>query len=145
MRDPCRSLACLYVIAYITDSSRQKAAGLLSGKESGAYHASLRARPKGPSGHRITSRWSMSTISITDARARLPELVDDVSGRLNEYVITKHGRAHAVLVSAEEYEALLETLEILSDSATMERIRSGLDEIARGETASFEDVFGEAP
>lgn len=85
----------------------------------------------------------MSTISVTDARNRLPELVEDVSSRLNEYVITKHGRAHAVLMSAEEHEALLETLEILSDSATMQRIRAGLDELASGETVSFEDVFGE--
>lgn len=85
----------------------------------------------------------MGTISVTDARARLPELVDDVSGRLNEYVITKHGRAHAVLMSAEEHEALLETLDILSDSAAMERIRRGLDELGRGETVSFEDAFGE--
>lgn len=86
----------------------------------------------------------MSTISVTDARTRLPELVDDVSSRLNEYVITKRGRAHAVLMSAEEHEALLETLEVLSDSATMERIRAGLDELARGETVSYEEVFGES-
>lgn len=85
----------------------------------------------------------MGTISVTDARARLPELVDDVSGRLNEYVITKHGRAQAVLMSAEEHEALLETLDILSDSAAMERIRKGLEELGRGETVSFDDVFGE--
>ncbi|MBA2669737.1 MAG: prevent-host-death protein, partial [Gemmatimonadetes bacterium] len=51
--------------------------------------------------------------------------------------------AHAVLVSADEHEALLETLEILSELATMERIRTGLDELAAGETASFEDVFDE--
>ncbi len=88
--------------------------------------------------------WSiMATISVTDARNRLPELVDDVASRLGEYVITKHGRAHAVLLSAEEHEALLETLEILSDSRTMDRIRRGLDDIARGETDSFEKVFGE--
>lgn len=85
----------------------------------------------------------MSTISVTDARNRLPELVEDVSTRLNEYVITKHGRAHAVLMSAEEHDALLETLEILSDSDAVQRIRTGLDELARGETVSFEDVFGE--
>ena len=73
----------------------------------------------------------MSTISVTDARNRLPELVEDVLTRLSEYVITKHGRAHAVLMSAEEHDALLETLEILSDTAAVQRIRTGLDELAR--------------
>ena len=86
----------------------------------------------------------MSTISVTDARNRLPELVDEVSNRLSEYVITKHGRAHAVLMSAEEHDALLETLEILSDSAQLERIQRGLRELAAGETVTFEDVFGES-
>lgn len=86
----------------------------------------------------------MSTISVTDARTRLPELVDDVSSRLSEYVITKHGKAHAVLLSSEEHEALLETLEILSDTRTTERIRASLEELARGEIVSFEDVFGES-
>jgi prevent-host-death family protein len=85
----------------------------------------------------------MSTISVTDARNRLPELVDEVSSHLTEYVITKRGRSQAVLLSADEHEALLETLEILSDTAVMDRIRTSLDELARGETASFDEVFGE--
>ncbi|MGI9180491.1 MAG: type II toxin-antitoxin system Phd/YefM family antitoxin [Longimicrobiaceae bacterium] len=84
----------------------------------------------------------MSTISVTDARSRLPELVDDVANHLSEYVITKHGRAQAVLLSVEEHEALLETLEVLSESDTLVRIRDSLDELARGETVSFEEVFG---
>ena len=85
----------------------------------------------------------MEAISVTDARTRLPELVEDVASHLSEYVITKHGRAHAVLVSAEEHEALLDTLEILSDSAAVERVRAGLEELAKGETVSFDEVFGE--
>lgn len=85
----------------------------------------------------------MSTISVTDARSRLPELVDEVSSRLSEYVITKHGRAHAVLMSVEEHDALLETLEVLSNSAQLDRIRTGLRELSEGETVSFEDIFGE--
>jgi len=83
------------------------------------------------------------TISVTDARNRLPELVDDVADHLSEYVITKRGRAHAVLLSTDEHDAMVETLEILSDSETLRRIRDGLDELSRGETLSFEEVFGE--
>jgi antitoxin YefM len=85
----------------------------------------------------------MNTISVTDARNRLPELVDDVAGHLNEYVITRHGRAHAVLLAADEHEALIETLDILSDSRAVERIRKGLEELANGDVVSFEDAFGE--
>ena len=85
----------------------------------------------------------MGTISVTDARSRLPELVDEVSSQLTEYVITKRGRSQAVLLSSDEHDALLETLGVLSDSAAVERIRSSLEELARGDTVSFEEVFGE--
>jgi antitoxin YefM len=85
----------------------------------------------------------MSTISLTEARNRLPELVDDVSNRRSEYVITEHGRALAVLISADEHDALVSTLEVLSDSTRLTRIQRGLEEIAARETVSFEDAFGE--
>lgn len=85
----------------------------------------------------------MTTINITDARSRLPELVDEVSSQLTEYVITKRGRSHAVLLSSEEHDALLETLAVLSDTAVMERINDSLEELARGDTTSFDEVFGE--
>jgi prevent-host-death family protein len=85
----------------------------------------------------------MTTINVTEARARLPELVDEVSSQLTEYVITKRGRSHAVLLSSDEHDALLETLTVLSDGAVMKRIKESMEELARGETASFEEVFGE--
>jgi antitoxin YefM len=85
---------------------------------------------------------SQRTISVTDARSRLPELVDDVVDQLSEYVITKRGRAHAVLLSVEEHEAMQETLEVLSDSEALRRIREGLDDLARGDVLSFEEIFG---
>lgn len=43
----------------------------------------------------------------------------------------------------DEYEALEETAEILSDAATLDAIQAGLDESARGETIEFEDLRSE--
>ncbi|HUP00840.1 MAG TPA: type II toxin-antitoxin system Phd/YefM family antitoxin [Gemmatimonadota bacterium] len=83
------------------------------------------------------------TISVTKARERLTALVDEVSQQLSQYTILKHGEARAVLLAAQEYEALLETLDILSDSKAVARIRASLDELSRGESLSFEDVTGE--
>ena len=87
----------------------------------------------------------MTTISVTEARAKLPELVEDVANHLTEYAITKHGRTYAVLVSAREYEALLETLEVLSDSKAIKRIRRGVREIADGDAVSFAEAVGDTP
>lgn len=85
----------------------------------------------------------MTSISLTDARRRLPEIINDVSDHLVEYTITRRGRAEAVVLSVEEHDALLETLDILTDSAALEGVRRGLDELAKGETVGFEEVFGE--
>ena len=83
------------------------------------------------------------TLSVSQARAKLTSLVDEVAEHLSEYTIMKHGRARAVLLSAEEFEALVETLALLSDSRALARIRAGIEEIARGETVDFEVVVGE--
>ena len=83
------------------------------------------------------------TLSVSQARAKLTSLVDEVAEHLSEYTIMKHGRARAVLLSADEFEALVETLALLSDSRALARIRAGIEEIARGDTVDFEEVVGE--
>jgi prevent-host-death family protein len=42
------------------------------------------------------------------------------------FVITRSGRPAAVLMSVEEYEGLMETLEVLADERLMRQLRSGL-------------------
>ena len=50
------------------------------------------------------------------------------------------GRAEAVLLSADEFEGLLETLEILSDKALVERLVEADDELSRGGGHGLEEV-----
>ncbi len=52
------------------------------------------------------------TIPLTTAKANLSSLVDDVDRTYDRIVITRNGRETAVLLSAEEYEGLLETLDL---------------------------------
>ena len=56
---------------------------------------------------------------LTEARNRLSEIVDDVVTTGSDFVTTRHGRPAAVIVGYDEYESLLETLNILSDPETM--------------------------
>jgi prevent-host-death family protein len=71
----------------------------------------------------------MSSAPLTEVREHLSEIVDEVSTRGTEMTITRHGRPVAVLLSYEEYESLVETLNILSDDETMGAIREGLAEL----------------
>lgn len=55
-------------------------------------------------------------IAISDARAKLPELVNKVSNNMDRVVITINGKPKAVLVSEEELSSLEETAEIFSEN-----------------------------
>jgi len=85
---------------------------------------------------------STQTLPVTEARARLPQLVKAAHERFERTVITSNGRPTAVIMSYEEYEAWEETLEVLSDPEAMRAIREADEELAAGKTVSFEAVFG---
>jgi len=74
-----------------------------------------------------------STAALSDVREHLSEIVDDVALTGGEYVITKHGRPTAVLLSSDDYESLIETLNILSDNEAMVAISEAERELANGE------------
>jgi antitoxin YefM len=80
------------------------------------------------------------TMTVTDAKARLSELVAMVE-RTQEHVdITRNGEPAAVLVSHAELEALRETIAILSDSRAVEDIRQGEADVAAGNTTNADDL-----
>jgi prevent-host-death family protein len=69
---------------------------------------------------------------LTEARNRLSEIVDDVVATGSDFVITRHGRPSVVVVGYDEYESLLETLNILSDPETMANLAEAEAEVAAG-------------
>lgn len=68
----------------------------------------------------------MKTLPLSEAKAKLSGLVDEVTATDEEIVITRNGRAAAVLVSPDEYEGWKETVEIHHDPALMREIKAGL-------------------
>jgi prevent-host-death family protein len=55
----------------------------------------------------------MKTVPLSEAKARLSSLVDAVQGRDEEIVITRNGRAAAVLVSPEDLASWKETAAVV--------------------------------
>ena len=74
----------------------------------------------------------MDTTSLSNARSRLSEIVEDVIATGAEVVITKHGRPAAVVMGYEDHESLIETLNILSDAATMTALAEAEEDVASG-------------
>lgn len=79
-------------------------------------------------------------VPVRDFRARLADLLDEVADRREHVTITRHGRPSAVVIPVDEYEALEETAEILSDETTVEAIRRGLDDLAAGEAVPLDQI-----
>ncbi|KKR78353.1 MAG: hypothetical protein UU23_C0001G0117 [Candidatus Curtissbacteria bacterium GW2011_GWA1_40_9] len=84
-----------------------------------------------------------NTISATDARAKLYDLLEEVEKLSKRVIITSHGKTKAVLVNADELEGLEETLEILRDRDAMASIARSKKDIKAGRIYPFEEVVGE--
>ena len=80
------------------------------------------------------------TVPVREFRQQLADLLTEVAERREHVTVTRRGRPAAVLIPVAEYEALEETADILSDDATLEAIRRGLDDLARGDVVSLDDV-----
>jgi prevent-host-death family protein len=68
----------------------------------------------------------MKTLSLSEAKMKLSELIENVYSTDEEIIITKNGRPAAVLVSPEEFESLKETIKIKSNPDLMREIKKGL-------------------
>lgn len=82
----------------------------------------------------------MTTLSVADARANFSKLVEAASTTHERFEVTRNGDRAVVLMSADDYDALLDTLDILSDVDEVQAIQEGIRAIERGETYSADDV-----
>jgi antitoxin YefM len=79
-------------------------------------------------------------VPFSEARANLTELLDGLEQKQEHVLITRNGRPSAVMLSADEYESLEETLDILQDKDLMEALRKSEDDIRARRLTSLEDL-----
>ncbi len=79
----------------------------------------------------------MDTAPLTEVRDKLSEIVDAVARGGDDLVITRHGRPVAVVAGYDEYERLLETLNILSDDDTMAALAEAERDVTEGRLTEF--------
>lgn len=58
---------------------------------------------------------TQTTISISEARKKIFDIAEDVQKPSVYYVLTEKGRPKVVVLSAEEFESWVETLEVMQD------------------------------
>ncbi|HEX8093350.1 type II toxin-antitoxin system Phd/YefM family antitoxin [Jatrophihabitans sp.] len=85
----------------------------------------------------------MRTVPLAEAKDKLSGLVDEAETTHEIITITRHGRAAAVLMSADDLESLRETLYWLSRPGIRESIAQAEREYAAGETISGDELRAE--
>lgn len=83
----------------------------------------------------------MSTLPLAEVRANLSKLVDEAVRTHERIEVTRQGRRTAVILSAEDYDSIMETLAILSDQELMREVREA--EAEGGEVFTLEEVTEE--
>ncbi len=77
------------------------------------------------------------TIPLAKAKAELSALVDEVDRTYDRIVITRNGTDTAVLLSVDEYEGLLETLDLQGYPDEEAAIAKAEKQAKNGRTISF--------
>lgn len=82
----------------------------------------------------------MTVLPLSEVKARLSEIAEEVDRTHERVHITKNGKDYVVLLAAEDLESIEATLELLTDPAAQERIAQARGEISRGEGMSIAEV-----
>jgi prevent-host-death family protein len=82
----------------------------------------------------------MTTLPLSEVKARLSEIAEEVASTHERIQITKNGREYVVLISADDLESLEATLELLADHAAQARIARAEEDIAKDDVLDEEGV-----
>lgn len=84
----------------------------------------------------------MMTLTATEARKTFFELIKQANQQ-HEMFQVQHKTGNAVIMSAEDYESLQETLHLLSQPDFKQTFSQSVAQADSGDLASFDEVFGE--
>jgi len=82
---------------------------------------------------------STYTVPVTEAKNRLTQLLRNIGQMWDRYIITKNGRNEAVILSYEEYESWLETLNLSEEEK--EAILEGRKVAEKGGGIALEEML----
>jgi antitoxin YefM len=82
----------------------------------------------------------VNTITLKELRPELPSVINRIRERLDRYIVTRRGKPVCVMMSVEDYEAIVETLDILTNPKLVARIRRSERELKAGKGVTWEKL-----
>ena len=71
----------------------------------------------------------MQAVAYSQARNNLRDIINQVCENFEEFIITTKSKQNAVLISQDEYNAMKETMYLLSSKNNRDRLLDAVDEI----------------
>lgn len=81
-----------------------------------------------------------NTYSISEIREEITRLPEHFDREPDAVTVTRHGKPVMAILPWELYEALIETLEVMSDAELMAAFRQGVQELTEGKGRPWDNV-----
>lgn len=82
----------------------------------------------------------MRSIPAAEARRHFSRLMEQAAVAHERFEITRNGLPAAVLLGADDYDSILETLAVLSDSKAVAALEQGIKELDKAEIYTAKQV-----
>ena len=82
----------------------------------------------------------LEAIPVTEARQQFLPLLDRIEGGAYRFMVTRHGKPVAVVLSYEEYSRMAETLKLREDHRFSRALDQGLAQAQAGKLVDFSKV-----
>jgi antitoxin YefM len=88
----------------------------------------------------MTTTRETKELSTVDARRELTKLPEQLEAEPATVAVTRRGKPVLAIMTWDDYQAIQETLEILSDNDSVEQLRRSIEEIKEGKTIPWEEA-----
>ena len=86
----------------------------------------------------MTTTRETKELTTVDARRELTKLPEQLGANPATVAVTRRGKPVLAIMTWEDYQAILETLEILNDDKSVEQLRRSIKEVKEGKKIPWE-------
>jgi antitoxin YefM len=79
-------------------------------------------------------------LSTVEARRELTKLPEKLGAEPATVAVTRRGKPVLAIMTCEDYQTIMETLEILSDNDAVEQLRRSIKEVKEGKTIPWNEA-----
>ena len=80
------------------------------------------------------------SVTLKALRPKLPQIIDEIDSKMDRFIITRRGKPVALMMSVDDYESILETIDILSDKRLVKRIKKAEEDVKKGNVRALSEI-----